>query len=112
MDRPSTAVRCAPGGNSTLNLGGFSAADAPVTSSNLFANGANQNAGNGITDRPSTAVRCAPGGASSIVFGGDQPVAQAQAMSRVAPGGASTVVLGMSEGETFHRDANAPSRAG
>lgn len=40
-------------------------------SSNCFANGANQNAGNFITDRPSTRVHCRPGGNSTICLGGD-----------------------------------------
>mmetsp|Transcript_106043 Transcript_106043/g.167470 ORF Transcript_106043/g.167470 Transcript_106043/m.167470 type:complete len:230 (-) Transcript_106043:93-782(-) len=37
-----------------------------MTSSNVFANGANQNCGNVITDRSSTRIHHAPGGASSM----------------------------------------------
>lgn len=40
-----------------------------MTSSNCFANGANQNAGNVITDRSTTRIHHAPGGASSICLG-------------------------------------------
>ena len=36
------------------------------TSSNRFADGANQNCGNFITDRPTTRVHAAPGGQSSM----------------------------------------------
>eukprot|EP00939_MAST-03C_sp_MAST-3C-sp1_P002399 g2399.t1 len=39
------------------------------TSSNAFACGSNQNAGNFITDRPSTRVHAPPGGRSQITFG-------------------------------------------
>jgi len=46
-------------------------ANAKTVSSNVFANGANQNAGNFITDRPSTRVHYGPGGASSICLGDD-----------------------------------------
>lgn len=38
-------------------------------SSNAFANGANQNCGNGITDRRTTRVLAPPGGRSQISFG-------------------------------------------
>jgi len=38
-------------------------------SSNAYANGSNQNAGNVLTDRPTTRVHQPPGGASSIIFG-------------------------------------------
>jgi len=40
-----------------------------MTSSNKFANGSNQNAGNVITDRSTTRIHHAPGGASSICLG-------------------------------------------
>merc|ERR1712232_1032868 len=40
-----------------------------MTSSNKFANGANQNCGNVITDRSSTRIHHAPGGSSSIILG-------------------------------------------
>jgi len=43
--------------------------DAVTTSSNKFACGANQNAGNVITDRSSTRIHAAPGGNSSLVLG-------------------------------------------
>jgi hypothetical protein len=41
-------------------------------SSNAFANGANQNAGNVMTGRSSTRVRAPPGGKSSISFGAEE----------------------------------------
>merc|ERR1711957_1052509 len=55
--------------SSALQTPGGAAGSRPVASSSLYANGANQNSGNGITDRPSTAVRCAPGGNSTLTFG-------------------------------------------
>lgn len=39
------------------------------TSSNAYANGANQNCGNVLTDRRTTKVSAPPGGHSQIVFG-------------------------------------------
>mmetsp|Transcript_5681 Transcript_5681/g.13350 ORF Transcript_5681/g.13350 Transcript_5681/m.13350 type:complete len:200 (-) Transcript_5681:81-680(-) len=71
-DRPSTRVHAGPGGTSTICLG---AEDEPPTakgsaqSSNRWANGANQNAGNVLTDRPSTRIHYGPGGATSICLG-------------------------------------------
>lgn len=41
-------------------------------SSNLYAQGTNQNCGNVITDRPTTRIRHAPGGASSICLGHEE----------------------------------------
>ncbi len=38
-------------------------------SSNVFANGQNQNSGNFLTDRPTTKINRAPGGGSSIHLG-------------------------------------------
>lgn len=38
-------------------------------SSNQYASGANQNAGNVLTDRRITRIHAPPGGASSITFG-------------------------------------------
>jgi len=94
-DRPTTRLHQAPGGASTLSLGNddveSSAAKTKAecaagthnnvvagrppavetTSSNKFANGANQNCGNSITDRPTTRVHQAPGGASTVRLGCD-----------------------------------------
>lgn len=42
---------------------------APPISSNVWANGANQNCGNFITGRPTSRVLNPPGGKTSIVFG-------------------------------------------
>lgn len=42
-------------------------------SSNTFATGSNQNAGNVLTDTPSTRVLAPPGGASSFAFGWNDP---------------------------------------
>lgn len=40
-----------------------------VLSSNAYASGVNQNAGNFLTDKPITRIHAPPGGASSISFG-------------------------------------------
>jgi len=62
--------RQAPGGDSSLCLGNDGSHNASGnTSSNKFANGANQNAGNSITDRPTTKLHFAPGGKASICLG-------------------------------------------
>jgi len=45
------------------------AAGGMAESSNKFANGANQNAGNFITDRPTTRLHAPPGGHSSFSLG-------------------------------------------
>lgn len=42
-------------------------------SSNAYANGSNQNVGNGLADTPTTRVAKPPGGASSISLGWDEP---------------------------------------
>jgi len=68
-------LRQAPGGSATIVLGGdpndphdtFCGA----TSSNKFANGANQNSGNFVTDRSTTRLLHAPGGSSSLCLGDD-----------------------------------------
>merc|ERR550532_3606698 len=119
-DRPTVASRVAPGGASSVCLGG--ADPQTCTSSNAFAHGANQNSGNVLTDRPTTTVRQSPGGASTICFGDDSqqfkskdatdtqvacpevaagershdtPLADRPSVaSRAAPGGSSTVCLG------------------
>merc|ERR1712228_790637 len=66
------AAHQAPGGTSTLCLGdGTKDAPAPRVSSNHFAQGSNQNAGNFITECPTTRVLHAPGGASSICLADD-----------------------------------------
>ena len=54
--------------------GGGAPQEAPATrfhrvSSNAYASGANQNAGNVLTDRPTSKVLAPPGGRSSITFG-------------------------------------------
>jgi len=93
-DRPTTRLLHAPGGASTLRLGSddvdsvairtkSAMADTPdamviaspsvdaSSSSNKFANGANQNCGNFITDRSTTRLHHAPGGASTLSLGND-----------------------------------------
>jgi len=86
------ALRQAPGGTSSICLGGDAPAGAGGTrvSSNVFASGANQNAGNFVTDRPSTRVRCGPGGNSSICLGGD-PDTSAPPPRKSAPRAAEPV---------------------
>eukprot|EP00927_Polykrikos_kofoidii_P013767 TRINITY_DN15985_c0_g1_i1.p1 TRINITY_DN15985_c0_g1~~TRINITY_DN15985_c0_g1_i1.p1 ORF type:complete len:590 (+),score=99.40 TRINITY_DN15985_c0_g1_i1:91-1860(+) len=124
-DRPTTAVRCAPGGTSTLCLG----TDGLTPGGGLVAT------------QSSTAVRCAPGGKSSVCLGSDAPTTTSEAASasqsiskvlspqasagerprsciqvspqidtlRRAPGGDSTVVLGTEPGaDAFARDASCP----
>lgn len=49
---------------------------ASPTSSNAYASGVNQNAGNFLTEKPITRIHAPPGGASSISFG-DQHTAPA-----------------------------------
>mmetsp|Transcript_57893 Transcript_57893/g.167801 ORF Transcript_57893/g.167801 Transcript_57893/m.167801 type:complete len:188 (+) Transcript_57893:86-649(+) len=57
-----------------LGGGAGMAGAAPMAgSSNVFANGANQNAGNVMTDRPTTRIHHGPGGATSIYLGHDEP---------------------------------------
>lgn len=80
-ERTSHASRH-PGGASTLVFGGnypHDIVEARKVSSNAFANGSNQNAGNMITERPSTRLHYAPGGQSTICLG------EANALG-VAPG--------------------------
>jgi len=60
----------------TVVVTATTATTAPTTnatriSSNAYASGSNQNAGNFITDRPTTRVHAPPGGRSQISFGGD-----------------------------------------
>jgi len=63
------------------------------TSSNAYASGSNQNAGNVITDRPSTRVHAPPGGRSQIHFGGDEPASKSPVpAAATAPAGAAPVV--------------------
>lgn len=68
----SQAVACLYTGKSSISFSGYGQDPTAFVSSNKFASGSNQNAGNFITNRPSTRVHAAPGGASSIVFGGDR----------------------------------------
>jgi len=91
--RPTTGVKYAPGGVSTICLGDDPAPLPPASSrasaepqpgaarparlepgpvsANAFAMGSNQNCGNFLTDRPTTGVRCAPGGNSTLSLGSD-----------------------------------------
>jgi len=63
-------------------------------SSNKFANGSNQNAGNCITDRSSTRLHQAPGGNSTICLGYDDSVGiEISAKMRQSPGGPTTISL-------------------
>jgi len=83
-----------------LNLEDNSFTPTPGVSSNRFASGANQNAGNVLTDRPTTRVHQAPGGNSSIFLGDDRAspavgVSEKRAVHiRQSPGGASSIFFG------------------
>ena len=90
--RSTTRIHAPPGGRSQICLtGGYGDSSAPKaaarsvgtagmrstaapvqrgTSSNHFASGSNQNAGNVITNRSSTRIHAPPGGRSQISFGG------------------------------------------
>lgn len=101
-DRPSTRLRFAPGGESSI--GDLLGQEAPALgnevtgklTSNSFANGANPNAGNVLTDRSSTRLHCPPGGIATITLGGDeQEVLCKTDRTRIAPGGVSTIQLGV-----------------
>jgi len=96
-----------------------------MTSSNCFANGSNQNAGNCITDRSTTRLHHAPGGASSICLGHDDSSSFQERPSsnrfasganqnagncitdrsttrlHQAPGGASSLCLGAGDSSSF-----------
>mmetsp|Transcript_56100 Transcript_56100/g.121351 ORF Transcript_56100/g.121351 Transcript_56100/m.121351 type:complete len:149 (-) Transcript_56100:177-623(-) len=62
--------RQAPGGNSTICLGGDGPTAAPQ-SANAFASSANQNGGNFLTGRPTTGLNAPPGGFSTISLGSE-----------------------------------------
>lgn len=112
-------VRQAPGGNTSICLGADDVqSDKVKVSSNAFANGANQNAGNFITDRSSTGLHAPPGGHSTICLGSDDaPVVQRKevvgpkateasvsntttAAVRAPPGGECSVSLGSDSGNS------------
>jgi len=91
-------MRVAPGGVSTICLGVLED-DGPSLneeSSNKFASGSNQNAGNCITNRPSTRLHQAPGGNSTICLGDDSVDSNTSDRSsrpRPSPGGPTTISL-------------------
>jgi len=90
-------MRVAPGGPTTICLGVLDDDDVQDThneSSNKFANGSNQNAGNCITERSSTRLHQAPGGNSTICLGYDDSVGiEISAKMRQSPGGPTTISL-------------------
>jgi hypothetical protein len=78
-DKRITRVHAPPGGRQTFSIATMMASDeqsslplncaptkAHAVSSNVFANGANQNSGNFLTDKPTTRVRAPPGGVSTL----------------------------------------------
>jgi len=90
-DRSTTRLHAPPGGHSSVSFGADShdvleSQAKQTTSSNAFAQGANQNCGNVITDRSSTRLHAPPGGRSSISFETDDA-----AQSRVKPSISSNV---------------------
>jgi len=104
-ERSSTRRVAPPGGKSTICLGAPEEAreGASHVSSNKFACGANQNAGNVLTERSTTRLHQAPGGNSSLQLGGDYPndsevrtVGERRRCKGLqqSPGGNSTLSLG------------------
>jgi len=74
-DKRITKVHAPPGGRQTFSIATMMdkeeqkpAVNSPSkgVSSNVFANGANQNSGNFLTERPTTRVRAPPGGVSTL----------------------------------------------
>merc|ERR1719502_1557998 len=98
--RSSTRIHAPPGGGSSISLGGGGEAPArksnrrdpnatreQAVSSNAFANGNNQNAGNVMTGRSSTRIHAPPGGGSSISLGGGGSAPKIRSgVRRVKPG--------------------------
>jgi len=126
-DRPTTRLHQAPGGTSTICLGedlssegtdhntqpgkvaSVEVAETKKTvSSNAFANGANQNAGNTITDRPTTRLHQAPGGTSTICLGSDEASATTEPAS--APTAEVAQISGSVATETPDTVAPAPAK--
>jgi len=64
----------------SLGWGGDSSSSGSPSnvSSNKFANGSNQNAGNVISERPTTRLHAPPGGRTSDIFGTQVPSSQVQ----------------------------------
>lgn len=90
-------VRQTPGGNSSICFG---MTDEPEgVSSNIYANGSNQNCGNFITNRSSTRLAHGPGGPTTICLGMEQEEKAPETVltGRVAPGGETTICLGVDE---------------
>jgi len=96
-DKPSIQLKQAPGGNSSIVLGGDTEeVIGTLGSSNKFANGSSQNTGNVLSERPSTKLHQAPGGNSTVVLGCDDelPTDKPSVQVQQAPGGLSSIVLG------------------
>jgi hypothetical protein len=87
---------------SRLNLEDKSFTPTPGVSSNRFASGSNQNAGNVLTDRPTTRLHQAPGGNSTLSLGdlsaspavGESAKKQKSKDVLQPPGGTATIYLG------------------
>eukprot|EP00750_Incisomonas_marina_P003007 INCI12807.1.p1 GENE.INCI12807.1~~INCI12807.1.p1 ORF type:complete len:530 (-),score=106.87 INCI12807.1:641-2230(-) len=84
------------GGKSSISFGNYGQDPSAFVSSNQFASGSNQNAGNFITNRSTTRIHAAPGGASSIVFGddGSKPQSSAARNSPNRTGNKSSIAFG------------------
>ena len=75
-DKRITKVHAPPGGRQSFSIAtmidetpadqGFSRVSRQAVSSNVFANGSNQNSGNVLTDKPTTRIRAPPGGVSTL----------------------------------------------
>ena len=77
-DKRITKVHAPPGGRQSFSIATMmddTSADRSglckvntrqAVSSNVFASGANQNAGNVLTDKPTTRIRAPPGGVSTL----------------------------------------------
>ena len=74
-DKRITRVHAPPGGQQTFSIATMIDQEdqrselnrqPKAVSSNVFANGANQNAGNVLTEKPTTRIRAPPGGFSTL----------------------------------------------
>ena len=90
-------------------FGGGDSSPPTAVSSNAYASGSNQNAGNSITDRSTTRIHAPPGGRSSLnLFGGAQPAA-AVAAAAVGPPPTASVATAVPAAPVAAPVASVPS---